>query len=95
MDVAIPDSSALPWVILVALAGLLAHFCIANALAIAPATFVIPIDFARLPTIAIVGMLLYAEPIDIWVLIGAIIIFAGNYINLLAETKARRAALAS
>lgn len=89
-DITFPDATALPWVILVALAGLLAHFCIANALAIAPATFVIPIDFARLPTIAVVGMVLYAEPIDLWVLIGAVIIFAGNYINLLAETKARR-----
>ncbi|WP_428925175.1 DMT family transporter [Marinibacterium sp. SX1] len=89
-DITLPDARALPWVILVALAGLLAHFCVANALAIAPATFVIPIDFARVPTIAIVGMLLYQEPLDIWVFVGAIVIFAGNYINLLAENRKRR-----
>ncbi|MEM8842864.1 MAG: DMT family transporter [Pseudomonadota bacterium] len=87
-DVTLPDAQSVPWVVLVALAGLLAHFCIANALAIAPATFVIPIDFARLPTIAIVGMLLYHEPLDIWVFVGAALIFAGNYMNLLAETRA-------
>lgn len=89
--IAVPDATGLPWVILVACAGLLAHFCVANALAIAPATFVIPIDFARLPTIAIVGMLIYSESIDIWVLIGAMIIFSGNYINLLNETRSMRA----
>ena len=89
-DIALPDATTAPWVVLVALAGLLAHFCVANALAIAPATFVIPIDFARVPTIAIVGMLLYNEPLDIWVFVGAIVIFAGNYINLLAERRASR-----
>ncbi|MBB95786.1 MAG: EamA family transporter [Rhodobacteraceae bacterium] len=88
MDIALPDAQSAPWVILVALAGLLAHFCIANALSIAPATFVIPIDFARVPTIAIVGMLLYGEPLDVWVFVGAVVIFAGNYINLLAERRA-------
>ncbi len=86
-DIAVPDAQAVPWVILVALAGLLAHFCITNALSIAPATFVMPIDFARVPTIAIVGMLLYGESLDIWVFVGAIVIFSGNYINILAETR--------
>lgn len=91
LDITLPNAQTAPWVVLVAVAGLFAHFCVANALAIAPATFVIPIDFARVPTIAIIGMLLYGEPLDIWVFVGAIVIFAGNYINLLAETKARRA----
>ena len=86
-DVALPDAAALPWLGLVGLAGLLAHFCITNALAIAPAAVVAPIDFLRLPTIAIVGMLLYQEAIDIWVFVGALIIFAGNYLNLWFATK--------
>ncbi|MAC82376.1 MAG: EamA family transporter [Rhodobacteraceae bacterium] len=93
-DITLPDAQTAPWVVLVALGGLLAHYCVANALAIAPATFVIPIDFARVPTIAIVGMILYGEPLDIWVFVGAIVIFAGNYINLLAEKKARAAPVA-
>jgi drug/metabolite transporter (DMT)-like permease len=86
-DIALPDAQTLPWLILIGVAGLLAHFCIANALSIAPATVVMPIDFIRLPVIAIVGMLFYAEAVDIWVFVGAAIIFAGNYLNIWVETR--------
>ncbi|RZO68044.1 MAG: DMT family transporter [Parvularculaceae bacterium] len=86
-DIAWPDAITLPLVIMIGLAGLLAHFCLTNALSIAPATVVVPIDFIRLPTIAVVGMLAYGEVVDLWVFIGAVIIFAGNYINILAETR--------
>lgn len=86
-DIAQPDLSTGPWVVLIGCAGLMAHFCLTKALSIAPATIVVPIDFARLPTIAIVGMLMYGEAIDIWVLVGAIIIFGGNYLNLWWETR--------
>ena len=86
-DIAIPDAQTLPWLLLIGVAGLLAHFCITNALAIAPATVVIPIDFIRLPVIAVIGMLVYSEAVDIWVFVGAAIIFAGNYLNIWVETR--------
>jgi drug/metabolite transporter (DMT)-like permease len=86
-DIALPDATTLPWLVMIGLCGLLAHFCIASALAIAPATVVIPIDFIRLPVIAVIGMLVYGEVVDIWVFVGAVIIFAGNYINIVAETR--------
>ncbi|MFD3189131.1 DMT family transporter [Sedimentitalea sp. HM32M-2] len=90
--IALPDPQTAPWLVIIALAGLLAHFCITNALAIAPATVVIPFDFARLPTIAVVGMLLYGEALDIWVFVGAAVIFVANYINIQAETRRIRVA---
>lgn len=86
-DIAVPSANALPFVILIGAAGLLAHFCLTNALALAPATVVVPIDFIRLPAIAVVGMLLYNEALDIWVFAGAAIIFAGNYLNIWSETR--------
>jgi drug/metabolite transporter (DMT)-like permease len=86
-DIALPDSRTLPWLILIGIAGLLAHFCIANALSIAPATVVIPIDFIRLPVIAVIGMLAYSESVDVWIFVGAMIIFAGNYLNIWVETR--------
>jgi len=89
-DIAVPDAGAAPWVFLIGCAGLLAHYCLTNALAIAPATVVVPIDFIRLPTIAIIGMLVYGEVIDIWVFVGAAVIFAGNYINIWVETRASK-----
>lgn len=88
-DIAIPSMTALPYVITIGAAGLIAHFCLTTALSLAPATVVVPIDFIRLPAIAIVGMLLYNEALDFWVFLGAIIIFAGNYLNLWSETRRR------
>ncbi|KIC48686.1 DMT family transporter [Tateyamaria sp. ANG-S1] len=90
-DIALPDWQTGPWVFLIGCAGLLAHYCLTNALAIAPATVVVPIDFIRLPTIAVIGMLVYGEVIDIWVFVGAAIIFAGNYVNIWAESRASKA----
>lgn len=86
-DIALPSGENWPWVTVIALAGLVAHFCITSALALAPATVVMPIDFARLPVIAVVGVMLYAEPLDPFVLLGALIIFGANYANILAETR--------
>ncbi|MDP5362426.1 MAG: DMT family transporter [Paracoccaceae bacterium] len=86
-DIALPSGESLPWVVLIGCAGLLAHFCLTKALSIAPATIVMPIDFVRLPTIAVVGMLLYDEPLEILVFVGAALIFAANYINISAAVR--------
>ncbi len=86
-DIALPSATSLPFVAVIGCAGLLAHFCLTNALSIAPATVVIPIDFTRLPVIAVVGMVLYNEPLDLFVFAGALVIFAGNYLNIWHETR--------
>lgn len=86
-DIALPSIADMPLLGLVAACGLLAHFCITKALTIAPATVVAPFDFVRLPIIAVAAMVIYNEAIDIWVLVGAIIIFAGNYLNIWFETR--------
>ncbi|MDC0343512.1 MAG: DMT family transporter [Aestuariivita sp.] len=90
--IALPTAQTAPWLALIGMAGLLAHFCMTNALAIAPATVVVPIDFARLPTIAVVGMLVYGEALDVWVFVGALVIFAANYFNIWTETRRNRIA---
>lgn len=84
--IALPSRQVLPWVIVMGVAGIVAHLSLTQALALAPATIVTPIDFLRLPLIAAVGMLFYAEPFDRWVLVGGAIIFAANWINLRSET---------
>ena len=88
-DIALPAADSMPWVVLIAIAGLVAHFCLTTALSLAPATVVMPIDFARLPVIAIVGMALYAEPLDPLVFLGALFIFGANYANIWFETRKR------
>lgn len=88
-DIALPTAENLPWVVLIACAGLVAHFCLTTALKLAPAAVVMPIDFARLPVIALVGMWLYQEPLDLLVLLGAAVIFGGNYLNIWAASRQR------
>jgi drug/metabolite transporter (DMT)-like permease len=89
-QIAWPALSSWPWVAVIGCGGLLAHTCVTKALSVAPAIVVTPMDFARLPAIAVVGALFYAEALDLWVLVGAALIFAGNYANVLAETRRRR-----
>ena len=80
------SSTVWPWLILIGAAGLFAHFCLTKALSIAPASIVMPFDFARLPLIAIVGMLFYNEPLDAFVFMGGAVIFAANVINIRVST---------
>jgi drug/metabolite transporter (DMT)-like permease len=80
----------LPWLLLMAVTGLSAHYCLTSALAAADATFIMPLDFLRLPVVAVVGFLLYTEPFELFTLLGALIIFSGNYISLRYETRRGR-----
>ncbi|MCC1480367.1 DMT family transporter [Roseibaca sp. Y0-43] len=82
-----PSPAIWGWLALVALTGLSAHYCLTSALGLAPATVVAPMEFFRLPIIALVGMWLYAEALDPFVFLGATIIFAANWLNLTASTR--------
>lgn len=81
-DIAWPSTAALPWLLVISCAGLVAHFCLTTALSLAPASTVMPIDFARLPLIAVVGALFYNEALDPWVFAGGAVIILGNWLNL-------------
>lgn len=81
-DITVPQGSTLFWVVLVGFAGMIAHFCLTTALSIAPPTVVMPMDFTRLPLIAIVGMIFFDEPLDWFVFLGAAIIMGANWYNI-------------
>lgn len=86
-SIAVPSAAALPWVVLIGAAGLCAHFCIANALRVAPATVVMPFDFLRLPVAALIGLLFYGEPVGMAVIAGAALILGGNWLNIRSEAR--------
>jgi len=90
-DIALPSATTAPWVILIGLAGLFAHFCITRALQLAPAIIVYPMDFVRLPLAATIGILYYGEPFQALVFVGAVVIIAANVINIRAEQRAKSA----
>lgn len=83
----LPSAELAPWMAVVALAGLSAHLCLTTALSLAPASVVTPIDFARLPVIAVVGAAFYGEALDPWVLAGAALILGANWANVARETR--------
>lgn len=82
-----PTLTDVPWTVAVGGAALSAHYCMTRAVRIADAMLVIPIDFLRLPLIAVVGMLFYREPLEMPILLGAALIFAGTYYSIRRESR--------
>jgi drug/metabolite transporter (DMT)-like permease len=87
----LPSAAVLPWILLVGMTGVSAHFALTSALGHAPAGVVAPMEFLRLPVLVAVGALLYAEPVHSTVFIGAALILGGNLVGLRAETRRRAA----
>jgi drug/metabolite transporter (DMT)-like permease len=77
----------LPGILGIGTAGLFAHYCMTNAFRAGDASVVIPLDFMRIPLIAVVGWWLYSEPLDIFVFAGAGLIITGILWNLHSETR--------
>lgn len=80
-----PAPAMWPWLLVVGVTALSGHYCMARAFVLADATVVVPMDFLRLPFIALVGYLFYGESIDGFLLGGALVMLAGNVINIRAE----------
>lgn len=82
-----PERVDLPALVALGLTALTAHYTMTRALALADASFVMPIDFLRLPCVAVVALALYGEPIDAWTLVGAAVISAGNTWGIRHEAR--------
>jgi drug/metabolite transporter (DMT)-like permease len=78
--------SLLP-VIALGVVGLTSHYCLTQAFRSGDATVVVPLDFLRIPLIAVVGWLFYGETIDAFVFAGAGLIICGVLWNLHGEAR--------
>jgi drug/metabolite transporter (DMT)-like permease len=76
-----------PCLISIALTALTAHYCLTKALSLAPANVVIPMDFLRLPLIALLAWLIFQEAVSAWVFAGAALMLVGVWINLRSESR--------
>lgn len=83
----IPDLVTFGWLAGVGVFGLTAHYSLAKAFTHADAIIVAPMDFLRLPLIAAVGLLIYTEPLDPWVLVGGIVVVMANLLNVFGERR--------
>jgi len=86
-----PVWADLPWIAMVGLAGLGAHYCMTRAFRLADATFVMPIDYLRLPLAVGIGYFVYSESVGWSLVFGATIILAGNIYALHYEARRKQA----
>jgi drug/metabolite transporter (DMT)-like permease len=77
----------LPAILGLGCAGVFAHFCLSNAFRSGDASVVVPLDFMRIPLIAVIGWWLYAESLDLYVFAGALLIITGIVWNLRSEAR--------
>jgi drug/metabolite transporter (DMT)-like permease len=70
------------WVVVIAICGTFSHYCLASAMRYADASVVVPMDFLRVPLTATAGWLLYSERLDLFTVLGAVLILTGNLLNL-------------
>lgn len=70
-----------------AITGLSVHLCVAQAFRYGDAIVVVPLDFLRVPLIALIGWSFYGEPLDAVGLAGAGLIMGGVIWNLRTEAR--------
>lgn len=84
-----PQGSLWLWVMMLGVCSLVAHFAIAKALVYADTVVVAPIDFLRIPLMVALGVLVYNETLQPIVLVGTLLVLAGNGVNIWQEHKRR------
>lgn len=79
------NQGQVPAVIGIGVTGLVSHYCLTNAFRAGDAGVVVPLDFMRIPLVAVIGWWLYGEPLDVFVFLGAGLIITGILWNLRSE----------
>ncbi len=88
-----PDPMTWLWLFCLAGAGTAGHVCWTRACGLAEITQLQPLEFIKLPLIAVVGYLLFGEEPTVWVWLGGAVIFCSTaYISHREALLARRSA---
>lgn len=82
-----PSPGVWGWLVVIAFCGTFSHFCLAKAMRHAEATVIVPMDFLRVPLTALAGWAVYSERIDLFMVLGTVLILAGNLLNLRKQPK--------
>ena len=89
-----PPTTALLMLISLGLLGTAGWLCFTRAFALADASAILPLEFARLPCVALLAYALFGEVPDQWVWLGAAVIFASTLYVANREHMAHRAVAA-
>jgi len=87
-----PTVPLLGWLLLIAALGTGGHLLMTRALALADASVVLPLDFARLVWTSIIGFLAFAEVPDAMTWVGGAVIIASTSYLAYRESRLRRGA---
>jgi drug/metabolite transporter (DMT)-like permease len=91
-----PTVPQLLWLFLVAFFATAGHYCMTRAFAVAPVVVTQPVTFLQLVWAAALGALVFAEPVDAFVIAGGIVIMgAVTFITWREAVMRRRADLPS
>lgn len=82
-----PGLETAGWAAALAISGLGAHYSLIRAFSLADTIIVSPMDFMRLPLMAVVGAWLYSEPLSALVLVGGAIVLFANLVNMWGERR--------
>jgi len=83
----IPDKSALMLLMLVGAFATAGHMCMTTALSMADTTAVMSLDFLRLIWTIIIGIVLFAEHLDAFTVVGAVVIFSSSLYIVFREAQ--------
>ncbi len=86
-----PSASQVGWLFLVAAFATAGHYAMTRAFAVAPVTVTQPVTFLQLVWATALGLLVFGEPIDGWVILGgALILGAVSFITWREHVLKRR-----
>ncbi len=84
-----PTLEHLFWLAVTAAVANAGQFAMTNSYRAAEATAVFPFDFARLPLTAFLAYLVFAQGLDLWTWLGALVIFCASAHQMRAESRRR------
>jgi drug/metabolite transporter (DMT)-like permease len=84
-----PSLEQLGWAALLGAAGSMGHVCMSRALATTDATVVAPLDYLRLPIVALIAFIAFGEVPGLWVWLGGAVIAASSIYIAQREARAK------
>lgn len=88
-----PDLPLFGWLALQGTLGAIAQLAATHAMSRADVSLLMPIEFLRLPLVALLGWLAFAEAVDVWTWVGGALIFASTVYLTRREAAASRRSL--
>jgi drug/metabolite transporter (DMT)-like permease len=73
-----PNQEQILWLIVMSLVSNFSHFCLSKAVSKTQMTVILPFDFMRLIFIAAIAYVAFSQKLDMWTVIGGVIIVGSN-----------------